>query len=129
MDDVKLRFKPLWVVIGWGMVITIIILSLTTPQPIMQKIEHIDKVGHFIAYFSIMAWFAQIYHTSKQRLYCILAFVLLGLGLEILQSLTSTRQASWLDLITNIVGILLAWQVTKNKLAYVLVFLEKFIKN
>ncbi|MDM8567509.1 VanZ family protein [Candidatus Halobeggiatoa sp. HSG11] len=111
------------------MVITIIILSLISSQPITPKIEHIDKVEHLIAYFSLMAWFAQIYHTSKQRLYCILFFVLLGIGLEILQSLTSTRQASWLDLIANITGILLAWQVTKGKLAYILTFLEKSLIN
>jgi len=114
---------------GWGMVMTIIILSLIPPQLThMPAVEHIDKVGHFIAYFSLMAWFAQIYHTSQQRFYCVLGFVLLGLGLEILQGLTSTREASWLDLLTNIIGIALAWQITR-KHSYILVILEQQLGN
>jgi len=124
LDDVKLHFKKLWLSIGWGMIITIIVLSLTPPQPVMQIIEHADKIGHFIAYFAVMAWFAQIYHTN--RFYSVLGLILLGLGIEILQGMTSNRHFSWLDLLTNFIGISLAWQITKNKLARILISLENF---
>ncbi|OQY54377.1 MAG: hypothetical protein B6247_11580, partial [Candidatus Parabeggiatoa sp. nov. 2] len=80
---------------------------------------------HFIAYFVLMGWFAQIYHAPRQRLYCMIGFLLLGGLLEVLQGLGETRQADWADALANSIGVLVAWQLTKTRLAYVLTYFEQ----
>ncbi|OQY52703.1 MAG: hypothetical protein B6247_16455, partial [Candidatus Parabeggiatoa sp. nov. 2] len=75
----SLRFKKLWLTIGWSLVIAVIALSLMPPPPPMiSSFDFGDKIGHFIAYFVLMGWFAQIYHAPRQRLYCMIGFLLLG---------------------------------------------------
>ena len=59
--------RPLWLVLGWAMVAVIIWLSLT-PSPPKVDFEHSDKVGHFLAYGSLMFWFAQLYIARRTRL-------------------------------------------------------------
>ncbi len=120
----SLRFKKLWLTIGWSLVIAVIALSLM-PPPTLPPINHLDKLEHFIAYFVLMGWFAQIYHTPRQRLYCMIGFLLLGGLLEVLQGLGETRQADWADALANSIGVLVAWQLTKTRLAYVLTYFEQ----
>ena len=87
-----------------------------------------DKIAHFIAYFTLMAWFSQVYHTHLQRLYCIIGFYLLGIILEMAQKLGGIRHADLMDVIANVSGILLAWQLTKSKFNTILVkFEEKWL--
>jgi len=59
--------RPLWLVLGWAMVAVIIWLSLT-PSPPKVDFEQSDKVGHFLAYGSLMFWFAQLYIARRTRL-------------------------------------------------------------
>ncbi|RKZ57858.1 MAG: VanZ family protein [Candidatus Parabeggiatoa sp. nov. 2] len=122
----SLRFKKLWLTIGWSLVIAVIALSLMPPPPPMiSSFDFGDKIGHFIAYFVLMGWFAQIYHAPRQRLYCMIGFLLLGGLLEVLQGLGETRQADWADALANSIGVLVAWQLTKTRLAYVLTYFEQ----
>ena len=100
-------------------------LSLMPSPPMIIPIEHIDKVKHFIAYLVLMGWFAQIYHAPRQRFYFLIGFFLLGVLLEVLQGMGEIRQADWGDAVANGVGVLVAWQLTKNRLAYVLAHFEQ----
>ncbi len=121
-----LRFKPLWLSIGISLIITVIILSLMAPPTDIMDVLPNDKFGHFIAYFALMGWFAQIYHTNKQRWLYLIGFLILGLSLEILQGLGGVRNAEWLDMLANSAGIVSAFLLTKTKLAYILVYIESF---
>ncbi|EDN66379.1 VanZ like protein [Beggiatoa sp. PS] len=103
----------------------VFILSLIPPPETMQALDSGDKVGHLLAYFVLMGWFAQIYHTPRQRFYLMIGFLLQGILLEILQDFNPMRQMDWQDVIANSIGILLAWQLTKGRLAHVLAYFEQ----
>ena len=114
-----LRFRKLWIVIGWSFVVAVIILSLMPPPP-MPAINYGDKIGHIIAYFVLMGWFAQIYHAPRQRIQFMIGFFLLGTVLEILQGFGGIRYAEWADMVANSAGVILAWQLTKKRWGYIL---------
>jgi len=118
-----LRFEKFWISIGLSLVLLVILLSLTSlPMP---SANYGDKAGHVLAYFVLMGWFAQIYHAPQSRFYYMIGFLLLGGLLEILQGLSGTRFAEWSDMLANTIGVLLAWQLTKNRFAYALVYVEQ----
>jgi len=118
-----LRFEKFWISIGLSLVLLVILLSLTSlPMP---SVNYGDKAGHVLAYFVLMGWFAQIYHAPQSRFYYMIGFLLLGGLLEILQGLSGTRFAEWSDMLANTIGVLLAWQLTKNRFAYALVYVEQ----
>jgi len=134
-----LHFRKLWLGVGWGLVIGVILLSLMPPPPFPEiddsflsflfasPLPHSDKLEHLVAYFILMGWFAQIYHTPRHRLSYLIGFILLGILLEILQGLGGVRTADWTDGMANSLGVGLAWQATQNRLRYLLVHLESFI--
>jgi glycopeptide antibiotics resistance protein len=121
-----LRYKTLWLSIGISLIITVVLLSLMAPPTDMMDVLPNDKFGHFIAYFALMGWFAQIYHTNKQRWLYLIGFLILGLSLEILQGLGGFRHADLFDMLANSAGIISAFLLTKTKLAYILVYIESF---
>jgi VanZ family protein len=122
-----LRFKKLWITIGWALIGALIIASLmAAPKPIQSiSLFHGDKLLHVMAYFVLMGWFAQIYHAPRERFYYLIGFVLLGVLLELLQGLGGIRQGDWLDMVANSVGVVLAWQLTKNRFAELLASFEQ----
>lgn len=133
-----LRLIKLWLSLGWLWIIIIIIFSLIPlPHagqsaflwpvnflPLLFNLPYGDKLIHFVAYFVLMGWFSQIYHTDYHRRLYMISFLLLGILLEILQGLGGARSADWQDVVANFMGILLAWQLAKTNLAYILVYLE-----
>ncbi len=121
----SLRFKKLWLIIGWSLVLLVIGLTLMSSPPPLPSIEYNDKIGHILAYFVLMGWFAQLYHAPKQRLTYLIGFLLLGGTLEILQSLGGVRHGEWADMLANSTGVLLAWYLTKTRLAYTLAYVEQ----
>jgi VanZ family protein len=124
-----LRYKTLWLSIGISLVVTVILLSLMAPPKDMMEVLPSDKLGHFVAYFVLMGWFAQIYHTNKQRWLYLIGFLILGLSLEILQGLGGVRHADWVDMLANSAGVVSAFLLTKTRLAYILVYIESFGNN
>jgi VanZ family protein len=125
-----LHFLKLWLVLGWLLIVVISILSLIPSLPTYQSTlnflpNDIDKVGHVLAYFFLMGWFAQIYHLPKQRLWLVGNFVVLGLMLELLQGLTGTRHPSLIDAFANNLGILIAWIITKDHCQFLLTTFEQ----
>ncbi len=104
-----LSWNLLWLSLGWGLALAVVYLSLT-PNPPSAEFSQSDKLGHLLAYASLMGWWSQI-----DRRHCRLAlmFVLLGLALEIAQSLTDHRQGDILDMAANSVGVGLGWGVTR----------------
>ncbi len=119
-----LRFVKWWLSIGWSLVIAVIVLSLM-PSPPMPSWDYSDTISHIVAYFVLMAWFAQIYHAPRLRLYYMVGFILLGILLEILQGVGGIRQMDWADMLANGIGVLMAWQLIKNRSAHVLAYFEQ----
>jgi len=108
------RFQKLWLAIGYSLVTIVIYLSVTsTPPDPGIEVPYLDKIGHTLAYFSMMAWFAQLYHLKKQRVIYALSFVLLGVAMEYIQSVDPARMAEFADMVANTSGVLVALLITR----------------
>jgi len=101
-----------WLTLGWAMVITLIFLSLAQIQAPQLNSEFIaaDKLYHFIAYFGLMFWFAQI-TPPKNRWFIGINLLTMSLLIEIIQPYTG-RNGDLYDLLANGLGILVAWLIS-----------------
>jgi VanZ family protein len=106
---VALARRGVWLSLGWALIVVVVYLSLT-PKPPSADISQIDKVGHLLAYATLMGWWSQL-DTRHCRL--ALLFVLLGLAMEIAQGLTDYRQGDVLDMAANSVGVGIGWLVSR----------------
>ena len=100
--------RRLWLALGWLIVVAIVYFSLFK-LAIDADIQNGDKVGHFLAYGGLMAWWSQLYVSRAARLKLALAFTALGGAMELAQGLTPDRYPEWLDLAANTAGVLLGW--------------------
>ena len=125
----ELKLRTLWLVIGYLLVSIVLYLSLTSKPPVEMGglFEFEDKVYHAIAYFVLMAWFAQIYHKGNQRIFIALIFTVMGLGVEYLQSLNPARYAEFGDMVANATGVILGFSLTLTDAKYILQRVEKII--
>lgn len=123
-----LRFFNLWLSIGWLLVLLACYFSLTANPPEFNiEFEYLDKLEHFLAYFILMFWFAQLYKISRVRLFYVFFFVSMGVILEILQDLGGIRFFEYSDMLANTSGVVLAWLITKTRLNNLLLSFEKNI--
>jgi hypothetical protein len=81
-------------------------LPVPDPRTAATTIRFGDKLGHVAAYASLMGWWLQI-DRRPERL--ALLFVLMGLALEILQSLGGYRNGDIFDMAANTLGVGLGW--------------------
>ena|SRR5687768_13210887 len=90
------------------MVAAIVWLSLT-PSPPVVDFKASDKVGHLAAYGLLMFWFCSLYLRGQARLLYGVAFVAMGVGLEVLQGMLGFRTYDVLDMAANSAGVVLGW--------------------
>ncbi len=108
------RYQKLWLAIGYALVTLVVYLSVTSNPPDSGiEIPNFDKVGHTLAYFLMMGWFAQIYHVTKQRVIYALSFIALGVALEFVQSFDPARMAEFADMVANTSGVVIALLITR----------------
>ena len=96
-----------WLAVGWLLVIFVIWITLTPKPPHeLQVIPHLDKVGHFLAYALLTAWFAAALSGRKWLTSLTIAFIVMGGVLEILQRFTG-RDPSAFDWLIDTGGAVL----------------------
>lgn len=120
----NLKYRKLWLLIGWGMVLLICFLSLT-PNPPELGFNLWDKVNHFIAYAGMMGWFGQLYMKTSQRLTLAVAIIILGIVLEVVQGMGGYRMFEYHDMLANILGVIIALVIIYLKGDRVLYWLEQ----
>lgn len=119
-----LRHFFVWRGMGWLFVVWVIYESLT-PSPVATPgIEFGDKIGHFLAYFILMGWFAQLYVRSRHTLLLCLC-IALGVGLEFIQEQTGYRMFEYADMMADAMGALLAWLLARGAFATLLLRAEQ----
>ena len=118
-----LRLKELWLAIGYALVATIIFLSLAPDLP-STNIEQGDKLGHCLAYGTLMFWFCQIYAAPRSRIVHALAFAAMGVALEFAQGMTDYRTFEVLDMVANATGVALGWAAAQALKINLLVRIE-----
>ena len=101
-----LAWRPLWTAIGrTGVVLAIVLSLLPMPQPL--PVPQGDKLGHFLTYFALTAWYAQLAGSTRELALRALGYAALGAALEALQSLTGWRHGNDpFDMLANAAGAL-----------------------
>ena len=128
VPDLKLRF--LWLAIGYALVVLVVFLSLTSsPVDLELDFPYQDKFFHALAYFTLMAWFSQIYHDRFQRNMIAVVFVLMGVTLEYLQGFDPNRYFEFADMIANSIGVALGFVIALTGAKNILLRVEKVIRN
>jgi VanZ family protein len=118
-----LRWMKFWQAVGWLLIAAVIYLSLT-PHPMEIPADHGDKLGHALAYFSLMIWFGQLYRRPWHRWWA-LGFVALGIALEYLQGWSGYRSFEYLDMAAGAVGVTAGWLLAGTTVAHLLSHLEQ----
>lgn len=97
------------VLMGWVMVIAVVVLSLIPISGAIPEVKNGDKIGHFIAYFSLMIWFSWLYKKPWVRNLYGIGFIILGGVMEILQSMTVYRMGDIEDFHVNTIGVIIGF--------------------
>lgn len=127
----NLKWYSGWWWAGWAWVVLVWYLSLTPhPMKVDVGVTYSDKIGHAIAYTWLMFWFGNLYHNLSVRLMFGIFFIFMGVGLELLQSLTPTRDYELGDILANTVGVFIGFGLVAGKGRFFLRFLEqRFVKS
>ena len=103
----KNLLRHLWLACGWVMVAFVIWITLTPHPPhILSIFPRFDKLGHFMAYLALMAWFAAALPGRKWLARIMVVLIIMGGLLEILQAFTG-RDPGWFDWFLDSSGVLL----------------------
>ena len=123
-EKYELRWTATWLTIAWLLVAAVIVLSLVRVggDPRSQG----DKVGHVLAYATLMFWFSQIYARGRTRLLIAAALALMGVALEIAQGFTGYRSFEYADMAANTVGVAIGWLIGPPRTANVLLLAERW---
>ena len=99
-----LRFPRVWSALGWLLVTCVVVGSLL-PGSSIEFVSINDKLLHAGTYTLLMLWFSGLY---RRGLYVVIAAALgaLGVALDLLQGLTSTRSFDWYDVLADLGGVL-----------------------
>ena len=101
--------RKVLVTIGWILVAAVIVLSLININAAMPDVKNGDKIGHFIAYFTLMIWFALLYPKVWVRNLYAIGFIVLGGLMEVLQSMTDYRMGDIEDFHVNTIGVIVGF--------------------
>jgi VanZ family protein len=98
----------------WLCALAVLVLALMKPMHHMPTLGW-DKANHAVAFFvlavlGVTAWPGRL----ARVLAALLAY---GALIEVLQGTTGYRDAEWLDLVADGVGLLLAWPLARRALA------------
>ena len=123
-----LKFRFLWLTIGYALVALVVYLSLTSsPVDLELSFPYEDKIFHAFAYFTLMAWFSQIYHDRFQRNMIAVLFVFMGITLEYLQGFDPNRYFEFGDMVANSIGVALGFSIALTSAKNILLRIEKMV--
>ena len=120
----QLRFLTLWLTLGWALVGLVVYFSLIPLPPEPLSFPAGDKLTHLCIYAGMMVWFGFIYLPGRAYRNLGVAFIMMGLILELIQGLTNYRSMNYLDMLANCIGVSLGWLLARTRLASILTHLE-----
>jgi len=118
-------YRRIWLLLGWGMVVTVIVLSLIPVE--VDLSEGRDKWAHFIAYGSMTFWFALLFPGWKRQIAIALALGAMGVGIEFLQRETGYRTYDVADMVANGIGVAIGWGLALTPLRNALGWVERLL--
>jgi len=118
-----MKLRAIWLALGWFWVAVVFYISLTPHPPEPVSFDGADKLEHLLAYCFLMLWFCQL--SGFKRIRLALAFVAMGVGLEVLQGMTGYRFFEYADMLANSTGVLFGWVSARTRLGCTLELLER----
>ena len=118
------KLRKVWLFTGWLLVALVAYVSLIPALPPID-ITAADKVAHVFAYATLTLWFLQLYPADRRAMLVIGFILMMGIALELLQGLTTSRSFEYADIAANTGGVVLGWLLTKTRLSYTLHAIEK----
>lgn len=97
-----------WWAIGALQIVAVVWLSLAPAVPQLPG-ESGDKLGHVLAYGTMMLWFSEIHATRRARIVWAAGFVAMGIAIEYLQRLTGYRSFEAADMAADAIGVAAGW--------------------
>ncbi len=130
VSEPEYRYRRLWYLLAILLLMFIVFASLwPKPPKIFFSIRFSDKLLHFIAYFVLMGWYVQLVRRSVFRLGLLVAFVSLGILLEVLQGMGGVRHFDWYDGLANSVGVVVAFFLARTRFQMLLHWFENRCLN
>jgi VanZ family protein len=124
-----LHWFHFWHWLGWCWVIIACYLFLAPSPPVPELgFEYQDKLGHVIIYTILMAWFGNLYHTRRARIFYAVFFVIMGIALEFLQDMGQDRLFEYTDMLANTVGVILGYILTLGAMRHMLHRIERHLR-
>lgn len=120
-----LRYARAWLVTGLLGLAAGLALALLPSSTVVTPAAN-DKLLHAAGFLALMVWFGGIF-TRRLVARVALALAAYGLLIELLQSLTTSRQAEALDVVADVVGILLGWLLSAAGLSRWCTTLESWL--
>ena len=122
----RLKFRSIWLAVGYVMVAAVVYGSLMAKLP-RGLIFYSDKITHIVTYCVLMWWFAQLYPPSRRLLLAAL-FVAMGVALEFGQAQFSRyRILDTADMLANTAGIIIGWVLVKTPLPLTIHRIERWL--
>jgi uncharacterized protein YfiM (DUF2279 family) len=119
------RFGRIWLLLGWGMVASVFVLSLIPIE--LDLGEGSDKFEHFVTYAGLSFWFGMLHVERRRQLGFALAFILMGVLIEFLQGMTDYRSFEVADMAADATGALLGFVLLQTPLRNALARVERFL--
>ena len=118
-----IRHRRLWLSLGWALVLCVVFLSLT-PAPVQVPVTGGDKLGHLLAYGSMMIWFSNLHANLRSRVLLAIGFAAMGVALEFVQGWTGYRTFDIADMAANAAGVLAGWALAPPRAPNFLRYIE-----
>jgi len=109
----RFNFFLLWWLIGWGLIASVLFLSLTPSPPEILDFAFSDKLEHLFAYSVLMGWVGQLYVSTRQQITWAAGLCMMGVALEFVQGWGGYRFFDIADMVANTLGVLLGWWLTR----------------
>ena len=124
-----LRYPLAWLLASAALVALVALLGVIETPPALRWLtaNMNDKLMHGAAYAGLMVVLAQVLIDRRARLVSLLLLLAVGLGVELLQTQTATRQFELLDLLANSVGTFAAWWLASRRVQSLLPRIEALL--
>ena len=104
--------------IAYGCLVTLlslVSLPLLPEVAVGLNIPHIDKFIHFVVYFIFTLFGHKLAKSEQVFLYLCMGIVVFGGLMEVAQSFTPIRMMSGADFLANMLGVLLAYALLRQR--------------
>ena len=129
VSNSSLLLRRLWIIVGWLGIAAVIYMSLTPRPPQLLGFAQANRIGHVVAYASLMLWFAQLAVVPAQRLRYAGGLVALAVALEFAQLTTEYRTFSYMDMAAGAFGVAIGWVLAPPRLPNLLSIAERIAER